>query len=100
VARRGTPLIAPALAQKAARCIKKAAAGVESLADSELALAMTIHTVVEETGLDRKDVAKVLETIAELPKHCLCEPEEDIEIETVEEPKRGRVKRKGSKKKK
>jgi len=97
MARRGVPIIAPALAQQAARCIKKAADGIEGLAKSELALAMVLHTISVETELDREDVAKVVTELARLPVHCL--GEESIEEEENAQPRR-RWRRRGGKKKK
>lgn len=89
---RGTPLIAPALAQQAIRCIKKAAAGADALTTSDLALGMAVFTLSEELKMDRHDVRRVLEELVKLPEHCLV-------TEEVEEEKPRRRRRPGKKKK-
>lgn len=93
MAKRGTPLIAPALAQQAVRCIKKAAAGVEALATSELALGMTVYTISNETSLSRADVAKVLEQITKLPENCLVSEEKEEEKTPKRKKRRRRAKK-------
>jgi hypothetical protein len=74
-----TPIIAPSLARKAVSCIKKAAAGIEALSESDLAISMAVYTISSEVGLERSDVVEVLKTIAELPQHCLAEADEEDE---------------------
>jgi len=90
---KGTPLIAPTLAQQTIRSIKKAADGASALTASDLAFSMAVFTLSEELKIDRDDVRRVLEELVKLPEHCLV-------TEKVEEEKPSRRGRSGKKRRK
>ncbi len=100
MARRGVPLIAPALVRKAVQCINRAAAGVKALAESELALGVVVYTLSTETDLSRSEIARVLEGIGKLPEHCLAgkEPEEEEKKAPRQRGRRAKKKKKPGKK--
>ncbi len=102
---RPAPLITPAMAQQAVRCLNNVSTSTAALAKSELALGMVIYTVSDRTKLPREDVARVLEELVKLPKRCLVSDDEVEEIEEIEEIEVGektpcRKKRRAKRKKK
>ena len=85
-----TPLIAPAMAQQAIRCIKRAADGAAALITSTLAFGMAVFTLSEELKIDRDDVKRVLEGLATLPDSCLV----TVEVEKEKPSRHGRSSKK------
>ena len=100
--RKAVPIIAPAVAQKAVRCIRKATAGIEGLAESDLALSVVLQAVSTDAEVSREVVVAVLQSLERLPQLCLCEePEvEEIEVEETDTEKPPRRRRRATRAKK